>query len=281
MDKNKTNMNGENNKKNPIIINHYHYGNNKSKQKNNNKHHNKNNRYNRQNIENKKDIKISIPIDNSGNITGNPTIKETISPKNGSMSPRSHIIVRSTTDPNNMRIIPFNQNFNSNINPFMMQQSFLKSLFEKDPKDVQKEEINNDIKPIDEEYVEINDVNTLDDLIKLGELYDLTDNRKYPINMKKLKNIINPLKELKNVIGMESVKKNIFEQLIYILQELNDNNMMHTVIEGPPGVGKTLLGKILAKIYCKLEFLKKTQRNKEEEEINEITNQLLSVLNPN
>jgi SpoVK/Ycf46/Vps4 family AAA+-type ATPase len=56
---------------------------------------------------------------------------------------------------------------------------------------------------------------------------------------------------------------------------------MHTVIEGPPGVGKTLLGKILAKIYYKLDFLKKQEKNAEEEEINNIANHLLAVLNPN
>jgi len=79
---------------------------------------------------------------------------------------------------------------------------------------------------------------------------------------------------------MSSVKKSIYEQLLYILQDLNDSNMMHTVIEGPPGVGKTLLGKIIAKIYFKLNFLKKSEKRKNEEEINNITNQLMSFLSP-
>jgi SpoVK/Ycf46/Vps4 family AAA+-type ATPase len=55
---------------------------------------------------------------------------------------------------------------------------------------------------------------------------------------------------------------------------------MHTVIEGPPGVGKTLLGKILAKIYHKLDFLKKLEKNKDDDEINEIANHFLAILNP-
>jgi len=303
MDSNNNNMSDSNNHnkpKNPVIINHYHYGgsnggsnnnqNNTTQNRNNNRNRNQNRNRGRRgnnnnnNIDNKNDIKISIPIDYSGNVASSYTpkvIAENISPNNRAMSPRSHIIVRSTTDPNNMRIIPFNQP----LNPFMMQPSFLRSLFEKDNQESKSNNETNENqteKQNDErEYVEISDVKTIEDLIELGEKYDINDKRRFPIDMNKLKKIVDPLKELKSVIGMTSVKTNIFEQLIYILQELNDSNMMHTVIEGPPGVGKTLLGKILAKIYCKLDFLKKSERNKEEDEINNITSQLLSVLNPN
>ena len=57
---------------------------------------------------------------------------------------------------------------------------------------------------------------------------------------------------------MKKVKKNIVNQIIFHLQELDDYNehMMHTVIYGPPGVGKTELGKILGDIYCELGILK-------------------------
>ena len=46
--------------------------------------------------------------------------------------------------------------------------------------------------------------------------------------------------------------------LIYYLQNLDDKNvdMLHTVITGPPGVGKTQLTHIIAKIYNRLGFLK-------------------------
>jgi SpoVK/Ycf46/Vps4 family AAA+-type ATPase len=281
MDKNNNSMNGSNNKSNPVVINHYHYNGNQNNRNKNNR--NKNNHRNRNNNRGRynNSVKLEIPTDIKPNITiQNDNQNFAPSPKK---SQNSHIIVRSTTDPTNMRIIPFTQN----ISPYMLHSNILKSLFEKNsdiPADKSnetpnsKEEIPN-LK--DEEFVELTGITNLNDLIKLGEEYDINDTRKYSIDMKKLKNIVEPLKELNNVIGMNSVKNNIFEQLIFILQELNDSNMMHTVIEGPPGVGKTLLGKILAKIYYKLDFLKKPEKNAEEEEINNIANHLLAVLNPN
>ena len=192
----------------------------------------------------------------------------------------SHIIVRSTTDPTNMRIIPFSQD----LNPYMLHSNILKSIIDREKGVKEKEEFLNERKnedKIEEEFVELSNITNIDDLIKEGDKFDIEDKRRYPIDMLKLKNIIGPLKELQNVIGMESVKKNVFEQLLYILQDLHDTNMMHTVIEGPPGVGKTLLGKILGKIYYKLNFLKKSEKNKNDEEINDIANHLMAMLNPN
>jgi SpoVK/Ycf46/Vps4 family AAA+-type ATPase len=285
MDNKNNNMNGSNNGKansNPVIINHYHYNEKNNRNRNGSRRNRNNNRgrqNSNQNSNQNNSLKIDIPLDNTSNINIQDKKPIIQSPQR---SPQPHIIVRSIDDPNNMRIIPFNQN----ISHFMLQSNILKSLFERDIKkennDANNRGDDKDTKYDDnEEFIELNNILNLDDLINLGDNYDINDKRKYPFDIKRLKNIIEPLKELKNVIGMSSVKKNIFEQLIFILQELNDSNMMQTVIEGPPGVGKTLLGKILAKIYYKLNFLKKPEKNKEEEEINDIANHLLAVLNPN
>lgn len=75
--------------------------------------------------------------------------------------------------------------------------------------------------------------------------------------MKQLKKLVDPLTELQETIGMERVKQQILDQILFFLQGLNDKDeMLHTVITGPPGVGKTLLGAILGKIYKSLGILK-------------------------
>jgi SpoVK/Ycf46/Vps4 family AAA+-type ATPase len=56
------------------------------------------------------------------------------------------------------------------------------------------------------------------------------------------------------MIGMTKIKENILEMILYYIQkfESTTSNMLHTSIEGPPGVGKTKLGRILAQIYYAL-----------------------------
>ena len=78
----------------------------------------------------------------------------------------------------------------------------------------------------------------------------------YNVDMERLSYSIEPLKKLNDLVGMDSIKKNIIDQILFYSQDLNTNEMMHTCITGPPGVGKTTICKILAELYCSLGFLK-------------------------
>ena len=77
--------------------------------------------------------------------------------------------------------------------------------------------------------------------------------------------------ELNDMVEMNEAKRAVILQLKYILvkvlesdlssdkqllEQLFDDQMLHTVICGPPGTGKSQLGKILAKFYSSLGILK-------------------------
>jgi SpoVK/Ycf46/Vps4 family AAA+-type ATPase len=74
-------------------------------------------------------------------------------------------------------------------------------------------------------------------------------------DMDNLYRVLPSLKKLHNVVGMDDVKNSILDQVLFYCQGLNIDENMHTVITGPPGVGKTTLGKILSEIYSNLGML--------------------------
>lgn len=121
-------------------------------------------------------------------------------------------------------------------------------------------------------------IRNIGDLITLGKLYHCKKNTEFGgINLRLLCNLVPPLTELQNLIGMKSVKESMVNQILFFLQGFNKKNkcgscidcaynlqcvrnqddMLHTIITGPPGVGKTELGKILGKVYKEMGILSK------------------------
>ena len=106
-------------------------------------------------------------------------------------------------------------------------------------------------------------VNTLDDLIYLGSFYHCKMRVEHnEIDLKILYTIKEPLTELNNMIGLTKIKEEIVNTIIYFLLTKNlskeiNSDMMHAVITGSPGCGKTTFIEILAKIYVGLGVLKK------------------------
>lgn len=111
-------------------------------------------------------------------------------------------------------------------------------------------------------------IENVSDLLKLIEDFPLKDTIEYNIDMKSINNIKEPLENLNNMIGMEKLKNNIVNQIIYFIQKLHltentkNGDFMHTVIYGPPGTGKTEIAKIIGKIFCGLGVLKKNKFKK-------------------
>jgi len=115
---------------------------------------------------------------------------------------------------------------------------------------------NSESKKVNNEMIYIkHEINSIDDLIYLGNQY-IPENI-YNINLEKLHKLIPVLTKLQNVIGMDNIKKNITNQIIFFIQDFQDKNSdtLHTVIQGPPGVGKTMLGEIIGEIYFTLDII--------------------------
>ncbi len=118
---------------------------------------------------------------------------------------------------------------------------------------------------------DIKEIKDINDLIELGKSYHCKKNTKINnLDLKVLCKLVNPLTELKNMVGLKKVKENMVNQILFFLQGLNikyeedgfgkitsNTDMLHTVISGPPGVGKTELGKILGKVYKEMGVLSK------------------------
>lgn len=96
-------------------------------------------------------------------------------------------------------------------------------------------------------------VNSIKDLIKLGlQPHDS------PI-FKKLFKLIVPLIKIDRLIGMDSIKNQLSKQIIYFIQGFherdNEGSMLHSVIYGAPGCGKTHVASLIGEIYQTLGFV--------------------------
>lgn len=79
--------------------------------------------------------------------------------------------------------------------------------------------------------------------------------------LQRLYYLIPSLKKLNKMIGLQDVKKDVFKKIIYYMQNPFDDKTgcdeyLHTIISGPPGVGKTEFAKIYADIFVRLGILK-------------------------
>ena len=103
-------------------------------------------------------------------------------------------------------------------------------------------------------------INSIQDLLDLINSSDIIENINYNFDIKALYKIKNSLIQLNNLIGMQDLKNDVLNQLLFYIQNLHTNgglDFMHTVLYGSPGTGKTEVAKIIGTIFSDLGILPK------------------------
>jgi SpoVK/Ycf46/Vps4 family AAA+-type ATPase len=99
------------------------------------------------------------------------------------------------------------------------------------------------------------EIKTFDDLVNVA--YGYAKSCEENEDIADLYRIRRHLSKLKNMVGLDELKQQLVNQILYCIQDLHNDEMMHTALMGPPGVGKTTVAHILADIYKALGFVKK------------------------
>jgi len=103
-------------------------------------------------------------------------------------------------------------------------------------------------------------IKELNDLLLLGEFYKkgiVSKKKQHNIPFFRIHQIIDPIQRLNRMVGLKDLKKQLLNLIVFYLQNLDKGNkdMLHTVVYGGPGVGKTKFIGILAEIYANLGVL--------------------------
>lgn len=109
---------------------------------------------------------------------------------------------------------------------------------------------------------------TLKDLIDVGSIYlkyvnlyythDEMGISAYRFNaLDKIARMNDELRKIYEMVGLEKIKNQLVAQIAYLLSDYRQSILMHTIISGPPGTGKTTIAKLIGQAYYKSGILTK------------------------
>ena len=123
-----------------------------------------------------------------------------------------------------------------------------------------EENKNTEKKKNNKEYVYLTlEIDSIEDLIELGKAYGVkySQENEYNIDLEMISKLVESLTEFNKLVGLKNIKKQMVEIILYYSLKLDNKNqdLLHTVIEGEPGTGKTELAQHIANIYANIGIL--------------------------
>lgn len=135
-------------------------------------------------------------------------------------------------------------------------------------------------KPKQKIHIENIEIHNIQDLLDLAHKYPSNKNTEYNVQIEMIHCIKDELNQINNMIGIESIKSSLLDQILYFMQKLDqpvfvknekeieketnnenekqsESDYKHTIIYGPPGTGKTEIANIMGKMYSKMGVLSK------------------------
>jgi len=106
------------------------------------------------------------------------------------------------------------------------------------------------------------EIKQLSDLILLSDFYSqkkkVSKRKQHSIPFYKIYTLHESIMRFIKMVGLEDMKREVLKLIVFYLQELDgdgNQDMLHTVVYGGPGVGKTKFIYILSEIYADLGIL--------------------------